>query len=110
MNCKPGEMAIIVKDGKYEKLAGGIVEVLHAAPLRVEFDLPDGVAHAQVTISESWVCKSLGAQFPSPFCCADIDVGFRMRLYAVIPDYALRPLRAEFEKIEERESNEAKSL
>lgn len=61
MNCKPGDLAIIIsesKDPSNGHMAGRLVEVLYIGPSQ-GFTLPDGRPHTACSSAE-WVCKSLG--------------------------------------------------
>lgn len=79
MNCKPGDIAIIIGSSIY---AGRLVEVLYVAPT-VSHDLPNGVPHSAGTDAGTWVLKSLGTPFPG-------TMGDGM--YGCGKDVALRPL------------------
>ena len=84
MNCKPGDIAIVVGGNPY---AGRLVEVLYAAPVGQEFQLPDGVTAAP-TLPGRWVIKSLGSPFPAPMRSGCT----RAARYGVGSDSFLRPL------------------
>lgn len=102
MNCKPNELAIIVKSERSEFL-GTIVTTIYLAPKGVLFDLPDGFGHA---ISNSplpqWVCE-----FPRPIS-APLASGksSRMTRFACVADRCLKPLRGD----EEPEATETGTL
>lgn len=65
MNCKPGDLAIVVKDRSGGEFLGRLVEVIRAAPIGTPFVLPNGVSHATLTGEEHyWVLRSLGTRFP----------------------------------------------
>jgi hypothetical protein len=83
MNCKPGDLAIVVRSGK---CAGRLFDVLYAAPL-VRFKLPDG--HFNVAGRPGdWVLKAVGR--PVKAKCIG---GERVTWYACGADVALRPIR-----------------
>lgn len=87
MNCKPGDLAVIVHPRHYGKL----VTVLYAAP-HGRFTMPDGWTHADVSDrGPSWVIESNG----SPFEARLRDGTERMTVYAVVGDRWLRPIRPE---------------
>lgn len=88
MNCKPGDLAIIIKDAITAKTAGMIVTVLYAAPTDREFTLPDGFGHNR-SMPNQWI-----VQFSSPVkVWADYArQRTRLALYASVADRYLRPL------------------
>lgn len=87
MNCRPGDLAYIIGASEY---AGMIVEVLHAAPARREFRLPDGMIHEAIPFDlPFWVFRSAG----TPFRCPMVVGGFRSSIYGAGPDSRLRPIR-----------------
>lgn len=88
MNCKPGDMAIIIRDAKACATAGMMVEVLYAVPAGIEFITPDGFIHYPVA-GGRWMCRPLGSSFRVPM---DRGAWYRQARYAPIPDGALRPL------------------
>lgn len=55
MNCKPGDLAIVIRG----PITGKLVEVLRAAPVGIVFRLPDGHRHEACEIGY-WVLKILG--------------------------------------------------
>ena len=88
MNCKPGDMAVIVRSKFTPHLIGRIVEVLYMAPSYGSFCLPNGQLHAQLVDKRPrWVCK-----FQNPVS-APTDIGQRLTDYAPVPDEVLRPIR-----------------
>ncbi len=90
MNCKPGDLAIIIKDANTAKTAGMLVEVLHLAPMR-DFRLPDGEWHLHPSTPDQWVCK-LGHAVAAPMYKRGHPTGTRMAHYGCISDRYLRPL------------------
>lgn len=60
MNCKPGDIAM-VKSGKY---FGWTVSIIKAAPIGVEFSLPNGVM-AAAGPQERWIVESLSGLAPT---------------------------------------------
>jgi hypothetical protein len=83
MNCKPGDLAVICR--AKAPLAGRIVQVLKAAPIGMDFLLPDGVM--QNATSYEWVCY-----FPTPVDVPMSIGGSRLTHYACVPDWRLRPI------------------
>lgn len=84
MNCKPGDIAIVIGGGIY---AGRLFDVLYAAPA-TEFKLPDGKTHEGCPPGY-WVLKSLGSPVPAPLAWG----GSRDTMYGCGPDAGLRPIR-----------------
>lgn len=91
MNCKPGDLALVVADPYGYGLYGRLVEVLYAAPSH-RFQLPDGYWHIGNRGSNvRWVVHLLG----SPARC---PVGLRgsgnarWAMYGTMADWGLRPL------------------
>jgi hypothetical protein len=99
MNCKPGDIAIVVKAAAPGYL-GRLLEVLYAAP-SCPFVLPDGMPHAAPRSSDGWVVRSLCG--PIKALCSNGTL-CRMALYGVAADSCLRPLRDDPDAIDvERE-------
>jgi hypothetical protein len=91
MNCKPGDLAIVVRPRTDEYL-GMMVEILYAQP-RHRFQLPDGQWHrgsseAGEGYEFSWVFRILGQQRRVEM----INGGWRMASYGSGRDAALKPL------------------
>jgi len=88
MNCKQGDLAVIVCDPRSgsAKTAGKIVEVLHAVPGR-PFNMPDGHRHEARKTGAWWVVRFMH-EIPAP-----TNNGERMTVYAAAPDQVLRPIR-----------------
>lgn len=84
MNCRPGDLARAIRPGPYQNK---LFFVLHAAPVGVQFRLPDGYMHAAVEAG-FWVVESAGAPVR-----ADTELGSRMARYGVGADAGLRPIR-----------------
>lgn len=87
MNCKPGDLAVIVGfSPKHPHLTGRIVEVIEMAPVGMGFRLPDGKWHLPCPANE-WVIR-----FQNP---VDLSVvrGRSSGIYAACHDSKLRPLR-----------------
>lgn len=101
MNCKPGDLAMIVKGTKH---IGRLVEVIHLAPMQV-FKLPDGVLHNVPKFPDCWVCRSFGSPFTVNVTNGRNGRKSRLAMYGVIPDYALKPLPGtpEDEEVEHEE-------
>ena len=88
MNCKQGDIAIIVRSKFVPGLLGRIVEVVSAAPTGKGFRLPNGRLHHELPDTRfRWVCK-----FQSPIT-APSDTGPIKTHYAPVPDECLRPIR-----------------
>lgn len=84
MNCKPGDIAIVVGDSVF---AGRLFEVLYAAPPR-RFYLPDGQMHEACRPGE-WVLRSFGGLVD-----AQCEGGLtRKAMYGCGRDSKPRPLR-----------------
>ena len=81
MNCKPGDLAIIV--GVASK-CGAIVNVVKGAPLS-RFELPDGRPHV-ACLPGDWVIK-----FQRAVPCPTMR-GMILSEWAVIADSKLRPI------------------
>lgn len=82
MNCKPGDLAMIVGSSEY---AGRIVDVLYAAPA-YKFDLPDGYPHAGQPPGK-WVIR-----FAREVRVPLVGWPHRMAKYGCADDSKLRPL------------------
>ena len=88
MNCKQGDIAIIVRSKFVPDLLGRVVEVVSAAPTGKSFQLPNGQLHRELADTRfRWVCK-----FQSPVM-APSDTGPIKTVYAPVPDECLRPIR-----------------
>lgn len=96
MNCKPGDLAIVVCEAHPWRVMGNVVRVLNLAPAR-PFKLPDGYWQTPPDEKNEWVVD-FGKLRPVP-----TSVGTRQAQYGVIPDRVLRPLRgdASDEKVSE---------
>lgn len=89
MNCRPNELAIIVKDASNGGFLGMIVTTLYLAPKGVVFDLPDGWPHERIDkTGPDWVCE-----FPREAFAPTVSCGARRTRYAAVPDSCLRPIR-----------------
>lgn len=88
MNCKPGDVAVVIGDSKY---AGKLFEVLYSAPTDKSFKLPDGVWH-DACEAGVWVLKVVGEAVDAPF-----GGGFRKARYGCGGDAKLQPLRERFD-------------
>lgn len=87
MNCKPGDVAIVVAAPPY---SGLIVDVLYLAP-PVDFVLPDGVHHIGCPAGMSWVLK-FQRPITAPIWEGNEISGYRQCVYAVGGDAKLRPV------------------
>ncbi len=85
MNCKPGDLAIVVRDVNGLGMLGRLVECLYLAPAE-KFQLPSG--HWNEGASDPgkiWVLKVLGSKVKPPRCNYLTD-------YGTGNDSALRPI------------------
>ncbi|MDP1530324.1 MAG: hypothetical protein Q8M05_13160 [Rhodoferax sp.] len=100
MNCKPNEMAFIVKSA-LPGFLGKVVTTLYLAPKGVPFNLPDGYPHVAInTLSPDWVCE-----FPRDIAANLTGGATRLTRFAPVPDKLLKPLRGD----EEPEATETRS-
>lgn len=89
MNCKPGDLAIVIGGSKY---SGMIVEVLYQAPSSVSFTLPDGFTNLPIQDGLlTWVIK-FQRPVRAPVKGYDGKVTSRMALYGTGADRKLRPV------------------
>ena len=88
MICKPGDLAIVVRDLNNIGALGKLVEVLYAAPAHT-FVLPDGYLN-QGEDAEYWVIRLLGSKLWAPI--GHLVKG-RLAEYGTAYDGALRPIR-----------------
>lgn len=86
MNCKPGDLAIVVTSNP--KFNGRIVEVMFAPPSK-HFTLPDGYPAVVDAAEPVWVLKFIGGPVVAPLATG----GTRQTWYGTGADRALRPLR-----------------
>jgi hypothetical protein len=87
LNCRPGDLAVIVADHKtHPDTVGLLCNVLHQSPAG-DFLLPDGVLTA-ATHHPSWVIK-----LSRPVQLRWYDGIIRPATYASCPDSHLRPIR-----------------
>lgn len=96
MNCKPGDLAIIVSSKS--QYNGRIVEVLFAPPAAA-FDLPDGYPACADSGTDSWVVKFIGGPAPAPL----LNGRIRQAWYAVGADKCLKPLRGDPDEVTHEE-------
>lgn len=89
MNCKPGDIAKVVKVINHRSAhhMGMMVEVLYAAPNEIGSRLikPDGVPSIRTIPGPAWVCRK-------PYPAKNWSSG-RIALYGVFLDEWLRPIR-----------------
>lgn len=100
MNCKPGDIAVVIGDGPH---AGALVEVLCAAPLH-DFFKPNGALNEGMPPG-CWVLKTLGA----PFEIEAVSMGLTFHaqtMFPCMPDSSLRPLRGQLDDIDLHEEME----
>jgi hypothetical protein len=82
MNCKPGELAIIVRCAMSPEVIGTIVMVLDFASIGQVFNSPDGIRH--VSEVDGYFVESCGRKFPpNP----------RVSSFSVVAKYIIRPIR-----------------
>lgn len=87
MNCKPGDLAVIVGfNPAHPHTTGRIVDVIEAAPVGVGFRLPDGKSHHPCRAG-AWIIR-----FHNPVNLNAIR-GRSSAVFAVCPDAHLRPIR-----------------
>lgn len=86
MNCKPGDLAVVVVGPHIGKL----VEVLHLAPFH-NFQLPDGCINKGEPDGWHWCVKVLGA--PVWVDIKDHPYGGRHAMYGTVADASLRPIK-----------------
>ena len=100
MNCKPGDLAIVVSSKPHYN--GRIVEVLFAPPAQ-RFTLPDGYPAHGASTEPAWVLKFVGGPVNAPLASGNL----RKAWYGVGADRCLRPLRDDPDAVErERETAE----
>jgi len=85
MNCKPGDLAVIVHPSMFGKL----VTVLSLAPQTPTFRLPNGTPSIGRIKPDDWVIQSMGA----PFDVMRKHLGPGRNEFAVINGRWLRPIR-----------------
>lgn len=92
MNCKPNEMAFIIKSA-LPGFLGKVVTTRYLAPKGVPFTLPDGWGHESINKpSHEWVCE-----FPSDIVVPLTGGSTRLSRFAPVPDKCLKPLRGDEE-------------
>lgn len=93
MNCKPNELAFIVR-GMRPEFLGKIVTTHYLAPKGVFFNLPDGWGHGAINVTTpEWVCE-----FPSDIAAPLVGGGSpRLTRFACVPDKCLKPIRGDEE-------------
>jgi len=84
MRCKPNDLAIVVGTVTHD---GWLVEVIAAAPVGIDFTLPNGQGHGPCGPGR-WIIRSLG----SPFTVDTTHGVKRITEYGVGADHKLRPL------------------
>lgn len=97
MNCRPGDIAIVISRDRY---AGTLVEVLYAAPA-VHFFLPDG-QYAMPGKPGDWVLRLISGAVPANIYCGERR-WTRQAWYGVGADRALRPLRGPPDEVDAEE-------
>lgn len=86
MNCKPGDLAIVVRSRQTPAAVGMLVEILEIVAPGVRVFDPDGCCHIN-NGGVGYLCKSLGAPFP----LAEWEIS--PSLYALWATNCLRPIR-----------------
>lgn len=90
LNCRPGDLAVIVRPTLHgPQLLGTIVTVLRAAPPH-DFRLPDGFK--QFNDSPGYWVIELPRPIEVPIMFRGVH-GTRLSLYGIAPDSAMRPIR-----------------
>lgn len=90
LNCRPGDMAVIVRPTlRGPQLLGMVVTIMHAAPIR-DFLLPDGFK--QLNDRPNYWVVEFQRQIEAPMLFGGF-VGARLTRYGIAPDVALRPIR-----------------
>lgn len=86
MNCKPGDLAIVVRDNFNIGALGKLVEVLYLAP-PIKFQLPNGQWNvgAGDRYGSIWVVRLIGSKLIPPKCWWPTE-------YGTGADSALRPI------------------
>lgn len=92
MNCRPGDLAVILSGANPPRFTGWIVEVLFEAP-PAWFLAPDGVNH-QPSAPGNWFVKSFCGSFGT-VRWPDLGPSEVRTPYAVIADAILKPLRGD---------------
>lgn len=89
MNCKPGDLAVVVR-ARDPKLLHRTVTGLEVAPLGIGFRLPDGYWHDPVFNDgrHRWLCE-----FSNPVTAPIGGGKTRQTIFAPVPDECLRPIR-----------------
>lgn len=93
MNCKPGDLAVVIRNTTFSKcppLIGKFVHILYAVPSG-EFVMPDGRLHCSADKSD-WLVE-FDRPIRAPIGFADEVTGVRDTCYAAVPDRVLRPIR-----------------
>lgn len=99
MNCKPGDLAIVVS--VKPQYNGRIVEVLYAPPSGI-FTLPDGHPAESTDPRPSWVLKFIGGPVAAPLRSGNT----RQAWYGIGCDELLRPLRGDPDAVDEPQEAE----
>ncbi len=100
MRCKPGDLAIVIRESQRGNVIGKYVTVLSIAPMQT-FKLPDGFTGEGANDAESWIVV-----FQHPFRVQLFPEGYRMTRYGVIKDRYLRPIRPGDLKLDETTEKE----
>lgn len=90
MNCKPGDLAIIIdSDSRTNPDTGGVLCDVLYHPTGEYFHLPDGtLSTASTPLSQRWVIR-----LHRPITVRSLAGGMRQATYAIYPDSKLRPIR-----------------
>lgn len=86
LNCKPGDLAVVVKAPTRTEFLGRVCTVLWAAPAHERFRLPDDYLHDPAGEGR-WV-----VEFASPIK-VEVTGGFRVTPFAAVRDECLTPIR-----------------
>lgn len=84
MNCKPGDLAVIVRSQFFPQEVGLLVEVVELVNAGAYFVAPDGVAYRPTACA--WLIKYMGS-------CQKAQKGPGLLRFALWIDSCLRPIR-----------------
>lgn len=93
MNCKKGDLAIVVRARGMPECLGRLVNVLRQPPYNRNFNLPDGFPHMKVTSLDSWIIEFIGEPVLAEHFIMGVSQGKRSTFYGCCGDSALRPIR-----------------
>lgn len=90
MNCKPNDLAVVVKATHYQHVLGRVVTTLNTIPPGIDYKCPNGFSHLPLNkkFGVWWMCK-----FQNPIAVLMSNGKWRDTFYAPVPDDFLRPIR-----------------